>query len=346
MLQIQSDFSGKIMNIYFAVILSLVPCILKMPLLRLVGMKIGKKVKIGFGTLLICSKIVIEDEGYIGHFCVLRAKSLHLGKRAKIHNIVRITAFSVVMRSQSTIFSQNQIAGDCDDKRSTIHLGVASSILQHCYVNLARPVYLGRNVGVGGGSYLFTHGLWLSKLDGFPVAYGEITIEDDVWLPWGCFVMPGITIGTRSIIGACSVVTKNVPPGVLVAGVPAKVVRDKSNIDLNRNERAKILKDISESLGTKLSAVVRIECSQEREFHYINDKLVIVLHKNSSAVLTDNSVLNIVFDELDNDLASRIPAWSLKDYTSSPYKLFSPSILDWINQAATVGARFYPIDED
>jgi acetyltransferase-like isoleucine patch superfamily enzyme len=310
------------------------------------GMKIGTKVKIGFGTLLMCPEVVIEDGAYVGHFCVLRAKSLRLGKRAKIHNMVRVNAFSVVMKSQSTIYSQNQIAGDCEDKRSTIHLGVASSILQHCYVNLARPVYLGRNVGVGGGSYLFTHGLWLSKLDGFPVAYGEITVEDDVWLPWGCFVMPGITIGTRSIVGACSVITKNIPPGVLVAGVPAKIIREKSTIDLNSDERAKILMDISESLAAKNGAVVRIECSLQRDLHYIDERLVLVLHKNFGAVFTDDSALNVVFDVLDHDQASRMPAWSLKDYTSSPHKLFSPSILDWMSQAAAVGARFYPIDED
>lgn len=334
------------MNIYIAITLSLLPSRLKLLLLRLMGMKIGSKVQIGFGTLLICSEVVIEDAAYIGHFCVVRANSLHIGQRAKIHNMVRITAFSVVMKSQSTIYSQNQIAGDCEDKRSTIHLGVASSILQHCYVNLARPVHLGRNVGVGGGSYLFTHGLWLSKLDGFPVAYGEITVEDDVWLPWGCFVMPGITIGTRSIVGACSVVTKNIPAGVLVAGVPAKVIRDKSNVDLSPDERARILMDISEALGAKNGVVVRIECSPEKDMHYIDHRLVLVLHKNVAAVFTDDSVLNVVFDELDIDQASRMAGWSLKDYRSSSHKLFTHDTLDWVSQAATVGARFYPIDED
>lgn len=294
----------------------------------------------------MCSEVAIEDSAYIGHFCVLRAKSLHMGPRAKIHNMVRVTAFSVVMKSQSTIYSQNQIAGDYEDKRSTIHMGIASSILQHCYVNLARSVHLGRNVGVGGGSYLFTHGLWLSKLDGFPVAYGEITVEDDVWLPWGCFVMPGITIGSRSIVGACSVVTKNIPAGVLVAGVPAKIIRDKSNIDLSPDERARILMDITEALGAKKGAVVRIECSLERDLHYLDNRLFLVLHKNIAAIFNDDMALNVVFDELDIDQASRMAVWSLKDYKSSSHKLFTPDISDWVGQAATLGARFYPIDED
>ena len=38
------------------------------------------------------------------------------------------------------------------------------------------------------------------------------------------FVMPGVTIGARSIVGACSVVTKDVPPDVMAAGNPCRVL--------------------------------------------------------------------------------------------------------------------------
>ncbi|GAA4897383.1 sugar O-acetyltransferase [Tessaracoccus lubricantis] len=53
-----------------------------------------------------------------------------------------------------------------------------------------------------------------------------ITLEDNVWLGGGVIVLPGVTIGENSIVGAGSVVTKDVPPGIVVAGNPARVIRE------------------------------------------------------------------------------------------------------------------------
>ncbi len=53
-----------------------------------------------------------------------------------------------------------------------------------------------------------------------------VVIEDDAWLGAEVFVIPGVTIGRGSVIAARSVVTSDIPPMVLAAGVPAKVVRE------------------------------------------------------------------------------------------------------------------------
>ncbi len=52
-----------------------------------------------------------------------------------------------------------------------------------------------------------------------------VTSEDNVWLGCGVVVLPGCTIGHGSVIGAGSVVTKDVPPLTICAGVPAKPLR-------------------------------------------------------------------------------------------------------------------------
>ena len=54
---------------------------------------------------------------------------------------------------------------------------------------------------------------------------GDIILEDDVWLATGVSVMAGVRIGKGTIVASGSVVTKDLPAGVLAAGVPAKVVR-------------------------------------------------------------------------------------------------------------------------
>lgn len=52
-----------------------------------------------------------------------------------------------------------------------------------------------------------------------------ITLEDNVWLGGSVVVCPGVTIGRDSVIGAGSVVTKDIPSGVLAAGNPARIIR-------------------------------------------------------------------------------------------------------------------------
>ena len=64
-----------------------------------------------------------------------------------------------------------------------------------------------------------------------PLLRPPITIGSGVWICAGAFIGPGVTIGDNSVVGAKAVVTKDVPPGVVVAGNPAKVVKQRSMCD-------------------------------------------------------------------------------------------------------------------
>jgi len=55
-----------------------------------------------------------------------------------------------------------------------------------------------------------------------------IVIEDDVWIGGHCVVLPGIIIGKGSVIGAGSIVTRNVEPNAIMAGVPARLLKYRS----------------------------------------------------------------------------------------------------------------------
>jgi putative colanic acid biosynthesis acetyltransferase WcaF len=60
-----------------------------------------------------------------------------------------------------------------------------------------------------------------------PLVVGKITVGEDAFLGARAFVMPGVTIGPRSVVGACSVVTRDVPPDVIAAGNPCEVLRPR-----------------------------------------------------------------------------------------------------------------------
>ena len=59
------------------------------------------------------------------------------------------------------------------------------------------------------------------------IDFPQTIIEDDVWIGYRAVIMPGLHIGKGSIIGAQAVVTKDVDPYAVVAGVPAKVIRNR-----------------------------------------------------------------------------------------------------------------------
>ncbi len=66
----------------------------------------------------------------------------------------------------------------------------------------------------------------VGKKDWSCVAHSPVTIEDKVWIGFNASLLKGIRVGEGAVIAACSVVTRDVPPYSLVAGCPARVVRE------------------------------------------------------------------------------------------------------------------------
>lgn len=57
----------------------------------------------------------------------------------------------------------------------------------------------------------------------------KVHIGHHVWIASRATILPGVTIGNGAVVAACSVVTKDVPPNAIVAGVPAKVIGERKN---------------------------------------------------------------------------------------------------------------------
>lgn len=96
---------------------------------------------------------------------------------------------------------------------------------------IGNNVMFGPNCCIDGASHPTDS---IRRNAGFEYAY-PITIEDDVWLCSGVHIMPGITIGRGCVIGAGSIVTKDIPPNSLAVGNPCHVIREITDEDRTRN---------------------------------------------------------------------------------------------------------------
>jgi maltose O-acetyltransferase len=114
----------------------------------------------------------------------------------------------------------------CDYGRN-ITLGRKVFFNFNCVVLDVAPVRIGGFVMIGPAVQILTatHPLDAAERRGGLESAKPITIGDDVWIGGAAILCPGVTIGARSVIGAGSVVTKDVPPGVLAAGNPCRVLR-------------------------------------------------------------------------------------------------------------------------
>jgi maltose O-acetyltransferase len=97
-------------------------------------------------------------------------------------------------------------------------------------VRVHGPLTLGRDVMMGPrcAVYALGHGIGdvtVPMIDQEFVPARPVVVEDDVWIGYGTVILPGVRIGTGAVIGACSVVTRDVPPYAVAAGNPCVVRR-------------------------------------------------------------------------------------------------------------------------
>ena len=151
----------------------------------------------------------------------------HRGKCSKIHRSVRMDTppyrkFSLgdysVVESFSCI---NNAVGDVvigDHTRVGLHNTVIGPVTIGSHVNLAQ------GITVTALNHNFTEKDL--RIDEQGVSTNPVTIGDDIWIGTNAVILPGVTIGDHSVVAAGAVVTKDVPPYTLVAGVPAKIIKE------------------------------------------------------------------------------------------------------------------------
>jgi acetyltransferase-like isoleucine patch superfamily enzyme len=223
----------------------LLPTPLKVAYYRSRGAKIGSRVSMGLGSVIVADEIEIGEGVAIGFGSYLRARKIRIGRFARIGSASFLDAETIEIGEDAKI-SEQVFVGGLSSPQSHFHLGARTTVMQHTFINVARPVTIGDDTGIGGKCTIFTHGSWQNMLDGYPVSFAPVSIGNNVWIPWQVFIMPGVTIGDGATIGASSLVTRDIPAGALAVGSPAKVMRnaDQYPTKLDRSQQAEMLRQI------------------------------------------------------------------------------------------------------
>lgn len=148
-----------------------------------------------------------------------------------------------------------------------LHIGKGSRLWAPKYLAIGDCVYIGKQVHIEANCRIGNYCLLANRVAivgrrdhdfsavGFPIRFSpwigsqrfpnshtneEAIIEDDVWLGYAAIILTGVTIGRGSIIAAGSVVTKDIPPYSIAAGVPAKIIgkRFSDQATVDRHEAA------------------------------------------------------------------------------------------------------------
>jgi acetyltransferase-like isoleucine patch superfamily enzyme len=139
---------------------------------------------------------------------LLRAAGVRIGDSSLIQGPLRITG-----------------AGNpCLD----LSIGTFTLVSGALHVDIGAPVEIGDRVRIGHDVSLLTvdHDVGPEEMRSGRRKYGAIEIGDGAWLASRVVVLPGVRIGAGAIVAAASVVTRDVPDNTMVAGVPARFVRN------------------------------------------------------------------------------------------------------------------------
>ena len=176
-----------------------------------------------FVDWLIMNQVETRPRWYIR---LLAPLYQHRGSHSVIHRSVRMDTppyrkFSLGDYSVIESFTWiNNAVGDViisDHTRVGIHNTIIGPVSIGSHVNLAQ------GITVTALNHNFTD--TEKRIDEQGVSTTPVGIEDDVWIGANAVVLPGVRIGTHSVVAAGAVVAKDVPPHSIVVGIPAKIIK-------------------------------------------------------------------------------------------------------------------------
>lgn len=200
------------------------------------------------GAAVIAESLSVTGPATLGRGSRIYARTVAIGSNVQIGRNVMITAKEVSI-GDNTMIDEDCYAAGMQMETSSLRLGKDVWIFPHCVLNTTCGLTIGDGTGIGGYSLIWSHGSWQSYVDNFPVAFAPTHIGKNVWLPWHVIVLPGVTIGDYTTLGAGAVVVKDIPANSLAVGSPAKVIKSGAEVwppPQNAAERQAKIHDVLE----------------------------------------------------------------------------------------------------
>jgi acetyltransferase-like isoleucine patch superfamily enzyme len=91
-------------------------------------------------------------------------------------------------------------------------------------ISIGDRVFIGADAAIYDSDFHPLDPVKRSDLDVESIGMAPVVIESDVWIGARAMVLKGVTVGRGAVVGAGAIVTSDVPPGAIVAGIPAKVI--------------------------------------------------------------------------------------------------------------------------
>jgi len=175
---------------------------------------IGKGVSIRYaGYLEAGADFIVEDYAEIN--CLSKQKMI-------VGNRVSIGKFAIIRPS-------NIYGGEIGEG---LKIGDNSNIGPYSYIGCSGYIEIGNNVMISPRVSIYAENHVFNRTDITIKEQGVekqfVKIEDDCWIASNSIILAGVTIGKGSVIAAGSIVTKDVPPYSVVAGVPAQIIKQRS----------------------------------------------------------------------------------------------------------------------
>ena len=138
-------------------------------------------------------------------------------------------AAGVRIGPESLIQGEMRLTGE-GNPCTLLSIGHHTLITGGLHIDLGAPVRIGNGVRIGHDVSILTvsHAVGTPHLRAGTSFFAAVQIDDGVWIASRASVLPGVTVGRGSVVAAGSVVTRDVPKHCLVAGVPARVIRELS----------------------------------------------------------------------------------------------------------------------
>jgi acetyltransferase-like isoleucine patch superfamily enzyme len=189
-----------------------------------------------------------------------RQQAILLRSNGSLGERVFVSPTAMVEPDELTLGANSYIAAHA---YVTGALTAGSSCTINAYAVVRGSVRLGNGVRIGAHTSIlgFNHSIEPDRpVFQQPISSKGITVGDDVWIGSNAVIVDGLTIGAHAVIGAGSVVTKDVPDWAIVAGNPARIIRDRRTPKNDRrrtNQLASRLAEFADGARLQAAGIIR-----------------------------------------------------------------------------------------